>query len=60
MKNLHLREVLIDRFYTYLCYDQKSDTRINNPFPNNKKHWENVKKDAENLADLVILEMKKQ
>lgn len=54
-----LKETLAKRFYTYLCYDQKSDTRFHDPSPNNKEHWDRVKQDANKLAEIAINDFKK-
>ena len=55
-----LKETLTKRFYTYLCYDQKSDLRFHDPSPNNKDYWDRVKKDAYRLAEIAIEDFKKQ
>lgn len=52
-----LKGNLEQRFYTYLCYDQKANVKFENPSSENAQHWGRVKQDAERMADLVILEL---
>ena len=54
-----LKETLAERFYTYLCYDQKSDLTFKDPSPKNQQHWEKVMKDANRLAEIAIEDFKK-
>lgn len=49
------KEKLIEIVYNYLCYDLKSDNRWHDPSSKNE-HWLNVKKDAENIVNLIIKE----
>jgi len=53
-----LKETLAKRFYTYLCYDRKSDLRFHDPSPNNKSHHERLREDANRLADIAIKDFK--
>jgi len=52
-----LRETLEERFYTYLCYDQKADPKWKDPSSKNVLYWGRVKQDAKRMADLVIREL---
>jgi hypothetical protein len=49
------KQKLIEMVYNYLCYDLKLDNRWHDPSQTNK-HWVNVKKDAENIVNLIIKE----
>jgi hypothetical protein len=53
-----LEQALTKRFYTYLCYDQISHGKFEDPSSKNKEYWERVRKDAEGMANLVICELK--
>lgn len=46
------KEKLEHSLYTYLCYDQKTTTKFENPF--DKKHWDVVKQDAKKMAELAL------
>ena len=52
-----IRENLEQRFYTYLCYDQKANTKWQDPSKKNAQYWGSVKQDAKRMADLVIREL---
>lgn len=52
-----LRENLEQRFYTYLCYDQKAHKKFEDPSSKNAQYWGRVKQDAVRMADLVIREL---
>ena len=52
-----IRENLEQRFYTYLCYDQKAHRKFEDPSSKNVQYWERVKQDAKRMADLVIREL---
>jgi len=52
-----IRENLDQRFYTYLCYEQKAHSKFEDPSKKNAQYWERVKLDAKRMADLVIREL---
>ena len=52
-----LRENLEQRFYTYLCYDQKAHKKFEDPSSKNAQYLGRVKQDAKRMADLVIREL---
>jgi len=52
-----LRENLEQRFYTYLCYDQRAHKKFEEPSSKNAQYWGLVKQDAVRMADLVIREL---
>jgi len=55
-----LEQTLTERFYTYLCYDQKANTKWQDPSKKNAQYWDKVRKDAERMANLVIRELEAQ
>jgi hypothetical protein len=57
MKNS--KEVLVQRFYNYLIYDQVGRTEFINPFSSNSEQHERIMKDAERMAELAINEINK-
>ena len=52
-----LEKTLTERFYTYLCYDQKAHRKFEDPSSKNAQYWGRVRKDAERMANLVIREL---
>jgi hypothetical protein len=52
-----IRKNLEQRFYTYLCYDQKAHKKWEDPSSKNVQYWGRVKQDAKRMADLVIREL---
>ena len=52
-----LRENLEQRFYTYLCYDQKAHRKFEYPSSKNAEYLGRIKQDAVRMADLVIREL---
>ena len=57
MKNL--KELLTERFYTYLTYDQVKNLKFQSPFTDNSDYHRRVREDAERMADIAILALEK-
>ena len=58
MKNL--KELLTERFYTYLTYDQVKNLKFQSPFTDNSDYHRRVREDAERMAELAIHELTRE
>ena len=49
--------LLQQRYYTYLCYDQKANNTWVSPGPKNNAYFDRLMKDAQSLAEIAVKEM---
>lgn len=52
-----LKQNLEERFYGYMCYDQKAHKKFEDPSSKNAQYWGRVRQDAKRMSDLVIMEI---
>jgi hypothetical protein len=55
----NLKEVLTERFYTYLIYDQVGNTNWQSPFIDNSDYHSKVRRDSEMMAEIAVHKLNK-